>query len=218
MKLFSRLLSLLVTVLLPIALVLTSVRLLLTHTFVQVEYRTPAFPSDPYGFTRADRLYWSQIAVDYLINDADISFLGDLRFTDGRIVYNDAELMHMLDVKNTVQAALGVWYLCLAVLSILGVWAWWGKWWKDYRMGLERGGWLTLLLVGLIVLTVLVGFGYFFIAFHEVLFAPGTWTFEYSDTLIRLFPERFWRDTFLILGLISLLGGFGFTFGLKRKT
>ena len=85
-------------------------------------------------------------------------------------------------------------------------------------MGLERGGWLTLILVGLIVLTVLVGFGYFFIAFHEVLFAPGTWTFEYSDTLIRLFPERFWRDTFLILGLISLLGGFGFTFGLKRKT
>ena len=113
MKLFSRLLSLLVTVLLPIALVLTSVRLLLTHTFVQVEYRTPAFPSDPYGFTRADRLYWSQIAVDYLINDADISFLGDLRFTDGRVVYNDAELMHMLDVKNTVQAALGVWYLCI---------------------------------------------------------------------------------------------------------
>jgi len=217
MKLLYRILSLFITILLPIVLILTSVRFLLTHAFVQIEYRTPAFPSDPYGFTRADRLNWSQIAVDYLINDKSISFLSDLRFTDGRVVYNDAELMHMVDVKNTVQIALYVWYISLVFILFLGVWAWRGKWWKDYRLGLARGGMLTLILVGLIILTVLFGFGFFFIAFHEVLFAPGTWTFEYSDTLIRLFPERFWRDTFLILGFISLLGGLGFAFGFRTK-
>jgi integral membrane protein (TIGR01906 family) len=218
MKYLYRSLSWLVIVIIPIFLVLTSVRLLLTHTFVQVEYRTPAFPPDPYGFTRTDRLYWSQIAVDYLLNNKDISFLGDLKFKDGRSVYNPAELSHMVDVKNTVRGALMVWYISMAILIILGVWAWRARWWNEYRSGLRNGGWLTLVLVGLIVLTVLVGFGVFFVAFHEILFAPGTWTFEYSDTLIRLFPERFWRDSFLTVGLIALLGGFGLAFGMKRRS
>ncbi len=37
----------LVTVLVPLLLILTSVRLLLTPLFVQLEYRTPNFPADP---------------------------------------------------------------------------------------------------------------------------------------------------------------------------
>jgi hypothetical protein len=27
--------------------------------------------------------------------------------------------------------------------------------------------------------------------------------FYYSDTLIRLFPERFWRDAFIAVGLLA---------------
>ena len=61
----------LVAILVPVILILTSVRLLLTPVFVQVEYRTPNFPPDPYGFTQQDRLYWSQIALEYLLNDED---------------------------------------------------------------------------------------------------------------------------------------------------
>jgi len=46
-----------------------------------------------------------------------------------------------------------------------------------------------------------------FVAFHRVFFAAGTWTFEYTDTLIRHFPERFWFDAALTLAAISLAGG-----------
>src|SRR5512145_368460 len=81
-----------VALLVPVALVLTAVRLLMTPAFVQIEYSTPGFPADPFGFTRQDRLYWSKIAVDYLINNEGISFLGDLRFEDGQPVYNQREL------------------------------------------------------------------------------------------------------------------------------
>ena len=97
-------LSWLVTILVPVALVLTAVRLLLTPVFVQFEYRTPKFPPDPYGFTQQDRLYWSQIALNYLLNDQGISYLGDLRFPDGNPLYNQRELKHMADVKKVVQA------------------------------------------------------------------------------------------------------------------
>ncbi len=66
---------------------------------------------------------------------------------------------------------------------------------------------MTVIFIGGILLFVLVAFGVIFVAFHNVFFEAGTWTFLYSDTLIRLFPERFWRDTFLAVGLLA--GGAG---------
>jgi integral membrane protein (TIGR01906 family) len=210
-------LSWLVTILVPVALILTGVRLLLTPAFVELEYRTPFFPADPYGFTREDRLYWSKIALDYLLNDEGISFLGDLRFPDGSPVYNQRELGHMVDVKQVVKAALWVWYASLAGLVALGAWAWAGGWLDAYRMGIGRGGWLTVFLVGAIILFVLIGFGVFFVFFHEVFFNPGTWIFEFSDTLIRLFPERFWRDAFLAIGALAAAGGLALAYLARLK-
>jgi integral membrane protein (TIGR01906 family) len=196
-----------ITILVPIALVLTGVRLMVTHAYLQFEYRTPFFPADPYGFTLADRLYYSQLTWDYALNNAGISSLSDLRFPDGSPVYNERELSHLVDVKNVVHHALYVWYGSLAALVLLGVWAWGGGWMREYRWGIARGGWLTLILIGTVLLFVLFGFGFFFVGFHEVFFNPGTWTFYYSDTLIRLFPERFWRDAFLANSLFSAAGG-----------
>jgi integral membrane protein (TIGR01906 family) len=213
----STLLSWVATLLVPVVLVLTAVRLLLTPAFIQIEYRTPGFPSDFFGFSLEDRLYWSNIAMDYLLNDEDISFLADLHFPDGSSVYNQRELAHMVDVKNVVQGALVVWLGSLGGLLILGVWAWVGHWLADYKKSLARGGWLTILLVGTVIVLVLLAFGFFFVAFHEIFFPPGTWTFSYSDTLIRLFPERFWRDTFLVVGALSIVGGLLFAYLFKEK-
>ena len=210
-------LSWLVTILVPVALVMTVVRLLMTPAFLQIEYSLPGFPDDRYGFTRQERLHWSNIALDYLLNSQDISFLGDLRFEDGQPVYNQRELRHMVDVKRTVQAALLVWYVSLLVLIALGLWAWRAGWLQFYRDGLARGGWLTVLLVGTIILFVAISFSVFFVAFHNVFFQPGTWTFLYSDTLIRLFPERFWRDIFIFVGVLSVGGGLGLALGLRRR-
>jgi len=205
------------TILAPVVLVLTGVRLLLTPVFVQLEYRTPNFPADFFGFTMEDRLHWSRLALDYLLNDAGIEYLGDLRFDNGQPVYNERELGHMIDVKMVVQQALIVWYVSVAGLIGLGLWAWFGDWWGHFRKGLVRGGRLTILLVGVIILFVLAAFGVFFVAFHEVFFDPNTWTFAYSDTLIRLFPERFWRDAFLVIGLIAVLGGAVLAFGFRER-
>lgn len=211
------LLSWLVTLIVPIALVLSGVRLLLTPLFIQVEYRTPNFPADPFGFTVEDRLYWSQIALDYLLNNQGIEFLGDLRFADGSPVYNQRELAHMIDVKTVVRYALFVWYGSLLALLILGFVAWLGRGWQSYRHGLARGGWLTVFLVAAILLFVLLGFGIFFVLFHDIFFDPGTWTFAFSDTLIRLFPERFWRDAFLAVGGFALVTGFLLALGFRKR-
>ncbi|MEJ2601405.1 MAG: TIGR01906 family membrane protein [Anaerolineales bacterium] len=211
-----RILSWVVTLLVPAALCLTAVRAMMTPLYLQFEYNSPGFPADPYGFTKTDRLYWSNIALDYLLNNAGISFLGDLRFKDGSPVYNERELRHMVDVKNTVKGALTVWVVSLVLLVVLRVWAWRGGWMDAFRIGMVRGGWLTVVLLAGILLFVLLGFGVFFVLFHDVFFQPGTWMFLYSDTLIRLFPERFWRDIFIIVGLLTIAGALLVTFLFRR--
>lgn len=228
----TQLISWVVSLLVPIGLILSAVRLLLTPLFINLEYRMPGFPPDAYGFTESERLYYADIARQYLLNDADISYLGELRFPDGKqtppatcrfmkdcsYLYNDRELKHMEDVKAVVKGAINVWYVSLIALFGLGVWAWFGNWWNEYRRGLSRGGWLTVIFIAGILLLVLVAFGVIFVAFHNVFFEAGTWTFLYTDTLIRLFPERFWRDTFLAVGLLSGIGGItlGYLARLKR--
>jgi integral membrane protein (TIGR01906 family) len=214
---FLNFLSWLVTLVVIVVVVLSGVRLLLTPLFVNVEYNMPGFPADYYGFTKSDRLYWSKIALNYLLNNAGISYLGDLRFDNGDPVYNERELQHMVDVKRVVQATLAVWYAALAFLLGIGVWAWRGGWWNIYRNGLARGGWFTVSLLVLIIFFVLFSFNTFFVTFHSVFFQPGTWQFEFSDTLIRLFPERFWQDAFIMIGGIAIILGLALGFGFRTK-
>jgi integral membrane protein (TIGR01906 family) len=217
-------LSSLVTVLVPIVLIGLGLRLLLTPIFLQIEYRMPYFPPDDFGFTREDRLKWAPYALEYLVNNEGISYLGDLKFNDGTPLYNERELSHMDDVKRVTQGALRVWYISLAALFLLGAWAWFGGWWPAYRLGLMRGGWLMIGLAVAVGLTVVIGmvinpdvFWSFFAGFHSLFFEGDSWLFLYSDTLIRLFPIRFWQDAFLWAAIIALGGGAAMALGLKTR-
>jgi integral membrane protein (TIGR01906 family) len=123
----------------------------------------------------------------------------------------------MVDVKIALRGALTVWRLSLVALVVLGLWAWRGGWLELYKLGLGRGGFLTTALLGAAIVLVLLSFGVFFVAFHNVFFETGTWVFEYSDTLIRLFPERFWRDIFIYVGILAGGAGLALGYGLRRR-
>jgi integral membrane protein (TIGR01906 family) len=219
MRIIQKVLSYLVTLLLPVALTFLGVRLLLTHTFPEIEYRMPGFPADDYGFSLQDRLQWSGISIDYLLNDANISFLGVLSFPDGTPLLNERELSHMQDVKIVVHPVLwigyGIWFLVVG----MGFWARFGGWWPVFVRGIWRGGWLTVGLVAVIGIFAGISFWQFFTVFHELFFTGDSWLFLYSDTLIRLFPMRFWQDAFLFVGALNVLGGLTLGLGLlpKRK-
>ena len=226
----SSILSWLVAILVPLALIGLGLRALLTPAFLQIEYNMLYFPPDQYGFTKEDRLKWAPYALDYLVNNEDVSYLGDLRFDDGTPLYNERELSHMQDVKRVTQGALNVWYISLALLTVLGIWSWRGRFddaqhgMQAYRQGLRRGGWLMVGLGGAIGLIVVIGivvnpnvFWNFFAGFHALFFEGDSWLFLYSDTLIRLFPLRFWQDAFLLAAVIALGGGFALGIGLRTK-
>jgi integral membrane protein (TIGR01906 family) len=49
----------------------------------------------------------------------------------------------------------------------------------------------------------LVNWSKFFVAFHGLFFEGDSWLFDYSDTLIRLFPMPFWIDiAAVVVGLL----------------
>src|SRR3990172_5177803 len=134
----------LLQVLIPVVLVLTSVRLLLTRGFIRLEYSLPGFPEDRYGFTQTDRLQQAPIALAYLLNDAGIDFLGDLRFEDGTQVYNDRELSHMIDVKMVVRGALRIWWIGALLALGLGLLIWRYAGGSALGASLEAGSKITL--------------------------------------------------------------------------
>lgn len=217
-------LSWLVALLIPLALIGLGLRLLLTTAFLHIEYNMPHFPPDEYGFTKEDRLKWAPYALKYLVNTAEISYLGDLTFDDGAPLYNERELSHMEDVKGVTKGALNVWYATLVILLALGIWSRLGGWEQEYRHGLMRGGWLMVGLAIVIGLIVVIGivvnpnvFWDFFTAFHKLFFVGDSWLFLYSDTLIRLFPIRFWQDAFLLAAVIALGGGVALGVGMRGK-
>jgi integral membrane protein (TIGR01906 family) len=216
-------LSYLTSLLIPLALIGAALRILLSPIFINVEYRMPYFPVDEYGFTQQDRLQWAPFALDYLVNSADISYLGDLKFADGSPLYNERELSHMADVKNVVRDALRAWYISLVILILLAVLAWRRQWTPSYISGLRRGGMWMIALATALGLVAGVGivinpevFWQFFTLFHHVFFTGDSWLFYFSDTLIRLFPMRFWEDAFLWAAILALGGGIGLAFWIKQ--
>jgi integral membrane protein (TIGR01906 family) len=217
MNMMTRLLSWVVTLLTVIAIVMTAVRLMLLPAFLTFEYNTPGFPDDTYGFTKADRLHWANLSMEYLMNAAGVEFVGDLRFPDGSPVFNQRELQHFVDVKIVLTRALNVWIASLLLLVALGFFAGREHWSDEYRDGLRRGAWLTVIAIVGILLFVGLAFNVLFVAFHNVFFDPGTWTFNWSDTFIRLFPQRFWRDIFIYVGGLSIGGALGVIFFLRKR-
>ncbi len=194
----------LITILTPFVLLLTAVRLMMTPMLLELEYRMPGFPEDPYGFTMAERMQWSKLSMEYLLNTDSIDFFSPYKLPDGSPLYNDRELSHMDDVKQVVTAGRNVW-LGILVLFVglsfgLYLWGHLSTWLRSIR----RGGWLLIGMMIALLLSILLSFDQLFTQFHNLFFASGTWTFYYSDTFIRLFPIRFWQDCFIYSAILSV--------------
>jgi integral membrane protein (TIGR01906 family) len=196
--------SWLITIIIPFLILMSVIRVLFNPMFVDLEYHAPGFPADSYGFTLQDRVHYSQVSIEYLLNSSDITFLANQQLADGSPLYNSRELSHMADVKNVLQGMITAWYLIIALLSGLGLFAYWNRWQVFFWQGVSRGGWSTAGLIGMILAAVAISFNSLFTGFHEIFFKSDTWLFLYSDSLIRLFPLRLWQDAFIAVGVISL--------------
>ena len=203
----------LIVLLMPVFLGFGVIRAVIAWDYPAWEYGRIA--PDAYGWTPEERLELAQATLAYMQRpepaEQVIYLLEALRLPEdpSQPLYNEREIEHMLDVKHLTDGIRDIfWPTAVLVLAGLAfLWATPGG--QVYgRLAIYRGGLATVGVLTAIALFIVIGWSVFFVFFHELLFPPGTWTFYYTDSLIRLFPEQFWFDMGLILSLTPLaLGG-----------
>jgi integral membrane protein (TIGR01906 family) len=179
---------------------------------------SPDYPSfeynrispDPYGFTLEERLAYARASLDYLrmAEPAEevISVLEELRLPDGQgSFYNERELGHMLDVKKVLDSFRTTTWISGVIVGFGLIFLIVNRERRSegYK-ALFYGGAFTTGVVIIVIILILLSWNFVFVQFHEILFPPNTWTFNYTDSLIRLFPEQFWFD-FGVIWTVSIL-------------
>lgn len=145
---------------------------------------------------------------DYFNSDQETLYI--VVEQDGREValFNPKERAHMEDVKGLVRLVYWLQDVTLAYALSYAVLAYvWAREApvRSLARGCVWGGGLTLGAVVLLALGSLVNFGDLWVQFHELAFANELWQLDpQTDRLIQMFPEPFWRDATLFVGLVTV--------------
>lgn len=155
------------------------------------------------SFPRQIALENTKELLDYLDSNGELE--GDF--------FNDREKDHLEDVKELINLAFIVFYVCLALVVFLLVS---GR--KEIGRFLFVGG---ISLSSVVILLYLIPFEYLFLLFHLIGFSNDLWLLNpLTDNLINLFPLGFFQDFVVKVFLRSLLVGVGLVlvgFFLKKR-
>ncbi|MBI2134342.1 DUF1461 domain-containing protein [Candidatus Woesearchaeota archaeon] len=107
--------------------------------------------------------------------------------------FEEREKSHLQDVKSLIHNAITYLYALIILLAVLIAMAARKKSFKPILTGLTIG--TAAMLATAIILFLMNGlFPQLFEVFHQAFFPQGNYTFPYDSTLIRLFPEAFFRN------------------------
>jgi len=200
-----RIFLLLISILTPIFLITSGMRTALSPIFVNLEYKLPNFPPDTYGFSTEERLVWANYSIQYLSGKVSEEEFSTLQFLDGTPLFNEREISHMIDVRELTLIMLAIWRILFGFFMIVLFIGWKNNWQRAILRALEDGAKSTLAIIIGILIYVLINFNQLFTLFHQIFFEGDSWLFYLSDTLIRLFPIKFWQDLFIYIGSFCIL-------------
>jgi integral membrane protein (TIGR01906 family) len=192
----------LVAALVPFLLVADGVQLLAHDWFVRFEYGAAGVPADRYGLSEAERTSLALTGLHSIQpqHREGIDLLRKARLPGGQPAFRERELRHMGDVRHAMWVVLIAQLLAIAGIAALAAAAA-----GVVRRGLRWGSLLTLALAALAGPLLVLGASSFLTGFHELLFSGNSWRFAERDTLRRLYPDRFWRDTALLLSGLAVV-------------
>ena len=189
-----------------------------------VPFLTPAWIHGEQDRAGAASLFGSDPETVHLYTDAivqDLVFGGAFNVGSARLmpVLDPKEQAHMRDVRAVFdELAL----IVLASVAVLVVAARRSRTNADGRQALwgavRRGArWLAVLMAAIGVVSI-VAFDAAFEAFHELLFPAGSFSFDpATEHLVQLFPDQFWSDTALALGVVALVLSIGVAWVASRR-
>lgn len=181
----------------PTLLLANSVRVLTNDWFVRFELERDGFPPDRYGLTGSERLELALIGLRSIQTGSEgLALLERATLPDRSHAFNSRELRHMADVRSLVGKALTAQFALLVLLLALALALFRSPRWRTVvPRGLLIGSLGMLVVAAVAMPVILLGFDGVFLRFHEVFFSGDTWRFSSKDTLLRLYPEVFWRNT-----------------------
>jgi integral membrane protein (TIGR01906 family) len=190
--------SLLVVILSPVVFIGIPIRIAFNEWFIDWEYSKVDFPKDRYGMDDEYRKKLAKLGLRAVLSEEGMEEFKRAKLPDGRRAFTDREIRHMEDVKRLLDMFFPILYLS-TVLCILAL---------VYLRDRRYVGW-TLILSSLFSLLLFVAIGVFSITnyelafelFHNYVFDPYSWRFRYTDTLLRIYPMKFWYDaTLFVIG------------------
>ncbi len=141
--------TIIITLAFILLIVIGGIRFCLTHFFIDLEYNSPHFPDDPYGFSKSLRTKYAYASVDYLLGKISTDEFSNLQLPNGNPLFNEREVSHMQDVRKLTQLALHSWYGSMVVIFIGMFIARPLQWWSIF---LKAGRIAAITIFALIVL------------------------------------------------------------------
>jgi integral membrane protein (TIGR01906 family) len=194
--------------LLPVALVTTNVR------FAANEGRLYEYGFDKYdvatktGLPRAEISRAGRELRQYFNNDQDTVRILVEEGGDEVSLFNERETAHLRDVKDLFQFAFSIQELgvAYAFTYVVGVFIW-AREGSLRRLAIQVLVGSLVAIVAILALTVVALFGFdrAFEQFHFIAFNNDLWRLDpRTDHLIQMFPQGFWFDASMFVGLLTL--------------
>ena len=200
-------LSVAVTLAVPAILIVTGIRLVTDEHYVEAVYDYGGVPDDRYGLSSTQRERLALVGLESIQPSSEGSaLLREARLPDGEPAFNDRELRHMEDVRTSVVRAYRFQVVAVAAIAVLAVlFALLGSMRALVPVALVRGAALTVVVAVAVGALAATSYGSFEEPFHWLFFEGETWRFEETDTLRRLYPDRFWLDTAIVIGVLCVV-------------
>lgn len=190
----------------PVVVTANAVRLAMSGWFVDAVYAHGGLAPDP-ALTDAERRSLARLglrAVEPGGRGGDL--LAEARLPDGSPAFGGRELRHMDDVRRILAVVYPLHLSLLAALAAVVLACRPVRALRPFvRTGLGAGGVLTLAIGALVGIVLAVNADWFSTGFHTLFFGGDSWRFADSDTLRRVFPERFWTIVTAILAGAALV-------------
>ena len=196
----------LIAVVVPPTLIANAMRVLATDTFVRYELGRDGFPPDRYGLTAEQRERLALVGLRSIeARSEGIALLERAALPDGSPAFDGRELSHMADVRALFVPIQRGGLVVILVIAVLAVALARTRLRTAVPRGLLAGALATIVVAVLLVPVILLGFDGFFTRFHEMFFEGDSWRFSSTDTLIRIYPERFWEDVSQLAAAITVV-------------
>jgi integral membrane protein (TIGR01906 family) len=199
----------------PIFIVLTVVRVAanweVPYGYSYSQYDAPEVT----GVERAELDRATTEIIEYFQSTPSTVLL-DIRVREGdsdelQPLFNQREVLHMHDVQYLFRWVFRAHEMIFMYLIayITGVYLWSRE--RSMRRLAQQaivGGTATVALLGVTAVAIVMGFDSLWTQFHLISFSNDLWQLDpASDRLIQMFPEAFWFDATLAIGVVSMLIG-----------